>query len=59
MTDAEISAYLQVSEQDFQQMLQDISITTVCSIDDPIREEDSETRLSLLVDEKAKTRSFK
>lgn len=59
MTDAEISAYLQVSEQDFQQMLQDISITTVCSIDDPIREEDSETRLSLLVDEKAKTLSFK
>ncbi|MCY9665247.1 FliA/WhiG family RNA polymerase sigma factor [Paenibacillus alginolyticus] len=54
VTDAEISSYLQISEQDFQQMLQDISITTVCSIDDPIREEDSETRLSLLVDEKAK-----
>ncbi|MZQ81564.1 FliA/WhiG family RNA polymerase sigma factor [Paenibacillus sp. 5J-6] len=58
VTDAEISAYLQVSEQDFQQMLQDISITTVCSIDDPIREEDSETRLSLLVDEKAKNPEF-
>ena len=47
VTDAEISNYLQISEQDFQQMLQDISITTVCSIDDPIREEDSETRLIL------------
>ncbi|GFZ84040.1 RNA polymerase sigma-D factor [Paenibacillus marchantiophytorum] len=58
VTDAEISAYLQVSETDFQQMLQDISITTVCSIDDPIREEDSETRLSLLVDEKAKNPEF-
>ncbi|KQX69166.1 MULTISPECIES: FliA/WhiG family RNA polymerase sigma factor [unclassified Paenibacillus] len=58
VTDAEISDYLQISEQDFQQMLQDISITTVCSIDDPIREEDSETRLSLLVDEKAKNPEF-
>ncbi|UKS29862.1 FliA/WhiG family RNA polymerase sigma factor [Paenibacillus sp. HWE-109] len=58
VTDAEISAYLQVSESDFQQMLQDISITTICSIDDPIREEDSETRLSLLVDEKAKNPEF-
>ncbi|UJF35367.1 FliA/WhiG family RNA polymerase sigma factor [Paenibacillus hexagrammi] len=59
VTDSEISNYLQVSEQEFQQMLQDISITTVCSIDDPIREEDSETRLSLLVDEKAKNPEFK
>lgn len=54
VSDSEISAYLQITEQEFQQMLQDISITTVCSIDDPIREEESETRLSLLVDEKAK-----
>ncbi|TXK81950.1 FliA/WhiG family RNA polymerase sigma factor [Paenibacillus sp. N3.4] len=54
VTDSEISSYLQISEHDFQQMLQDISITTICSIDDPIRDEESETRLSLLVDEKAK-----
>ncbi|MDR6552793.1 FliA/WhiG family RNA polymerase sigma factor [Paenibacillus qinlingensis] len=54
VTDSEISSYLEISEQDFQQMLQDISITTICSIDDPIREEESETRLSLIVDEKAK-----
>ncbi|WNR46669.1 FliA/WhiG family RNA polymerase sigma factor [Paenibacillus roseipurpureus] len=58
VTDQEISAYLQISEQDFQQMLQDISITTVCSIDDPIREEDSETRLSLIIDEKAKNPEY-
>ncbi|SDM98476.1 RNA polymerase sigma factor for flagellar operon FliA [Paenibacillus sp. yr247] len=58
VTDAEISSYLQVSEQDFQQILQDISITTVCSIDDPIREEESETRLSLLVDEKARNPEY-
>ncbi|NEW05571.1 FliA/WhiG family RNA polymerase sigma factor [Paenibacillus sp. SYP-B3998] len=59
VTDAEMSEYLEISEQDFQHMLQDISITTVCSIDDPIREEDSETRLSLLIDEKAKNPEFK
>jgi RNA polymerase sigma factor FliA len=59
VTDDEISAYLQVSEQEFQQMLQDIAITTVCSIDDPIREEESETRLSLLIDEKARNPEYK
>ncbi|MCZ8520029.1 MULTISPECIES: FliA/WhiG family RNA polymerase sigma factor [Paenibacillus] len=54
VTDSEMSEYLNVSETEFQQMVQDIAVTAVCSIDDPIREEDSETRLSLLVDEKAK-----
>jgi RNA polymerase sigma factor for flagellar operon FliA len=54
VTDNEISQYLNVSEDEFQQMVQEIAITTVCSIDEPIREEDSETRLSLLIDEKAK-----
>jgi RNA polymerase sigma factor for flagellar operon FliA len=54
VTDAEISDYLNVSEKEFQQMLQEISVTTVCSFDDPIKEEESETRLSLMVDEKAK-----
>ncbi|WP_282941844.1 FliA/WhiG family RNA polymerase sigma factor [Paenibacillus sp. RC67] len=59
VTDAEISSYLQVSENEFHQMVQEIAITTVCSIDDPIREEDSETRLSLLIDEKAKNPEYK
>ncbi len=59
VTDAEISSYLQVSELEFQQMLQDIAITTVCSIDDPIREEESETRLSLLIDERARNPEYK
>jgi RNA polymerase sigma factor FliA len=58
VSDEEISTYLQVSIQEFQQIVQDIAITTICSIDDPIREEDSETRLSLLVDEKAKNPEF-
>lgn len=54
VTDAEMSEYLSVTEKEFQQMLQEISITTVCSFDDPIKEEETETRLSLMVDEKAK-----
>lgn len=59
VTDAEISQYLNVSEKEFQQMLQEISITTVCSFDDPIKEEESETRLSLMVDDKAKNPEYK
>lgn len=58
VTDEEMSAFLKVPLQDFQQMVQDIAVTTICSIDDPIREEDSETRLSLLVDEKAKNPEY-
>lgn len=54
VTDAEISEYLNISEKEFHQMLQDISLTTVSSFDDPIKDEEAETRLSLLVDEKAK-----
>ncbi|WP_020615260.1 FliA/WhiG family RNA polymerase sigma factor [Paenibacillus daejeonensis] len=59
VSDAEISSYLQVSEKEFVHMLQDIAVTTVCSLEDPIREEDAETRLSLLVDEKAKNPDYK
>ncbi|MCM3745985.1 FliA/WhiG family RNA polymerase sigma factor [Paenibacillus pasadenensis] len=59
VSDAEISSYLQVSEKEFTVMLQEIAVTTVCSLEDPIREEESETRLSLLVDEKAKNPDHK
>ncbi|GLX68507.1 FliA/WhiG family RNA polymerase sigma factor [Paenibacillus glycanilyticus] len=59
VTDAEISDYLNVSEKDFTNMLHEIAITTVCSLEDPIREEESETRLSLLIDERAKNPDHK
>ncbi|MFB9329724.1 FliA/WhiG family RNA polymerase sigma factor [Paenibacillus aurantiacus] len=59
VSDSEISKYLNVSEKEFQNMLQEIAVTTVCSLEDPIREEESETRLSLLVDEKAKNPEHK
>lgn len=59
VTDAEICSYLQVSESEFHQMLQEISVATICSIDDPIREEENETRMSVLIDEKAKNPEYK
>lgn len=59
VSDAEISNYLNVTEKEFSTMLQEIAVTTVCSLEDPIREEESETRLSLLIDEKAKNPDYK
>jgi len=53
VTDEEVSDYLNISVKEFQQMLQEVAVATVCSLEDPIREEESETRLSLLVDDKA------
>lgn len=54
VSDTEISQYLNISEKEFQGMLQDVAVMTLCSLDDPIREEESETRMMMLVDEKAK-----
>jgi RNA polymerase sigma factor for flagellar operon FliA len=54
VSDAEMSSYLEVSEKEFQSMLQEVAVMSICSLEDPIREEESETRLSLLIDEKAK-----
>ncbi|CAM4339961.1 FliA/WhiG family RNA polymerase sigma factor [Paenibacillus phoenicis] len=59
VTDAEMSSYLNVSEKEFQSMLQEVAVMTLCSLEDPIREEESETRLTLLVDEKAKNPDYK
>lgn len=54
VSDQEIMDYLQVDEREFQQMLQDVSVTTVFSLEDPLKDDESETRLSVLIDEKAK-----
>jgi RNA polymerase sigma factor for flagellar operon FliA len=59
VTDEEISEFLQMSEKEFLQALQEISVAAVCSIDEPIREEESETRLSVLIDESAKNPEYK
>ncbi|WP_028545180.1 FliA/WhiG family RNA polymerase sigma factor [Paenibacillus taiwanensis] len=59
VTDAEMSAYLDVSEQEFHGMLQDVAIMSLCSLEDPIREEESEMRISVMVDEKAKNPEYK
>lgn len=52
-SDEEICDYLNISDKEFQQMLQDVALSAVFSLEDPIREEESETRLSLLIDDKA------
>ncbi|ANS74023.1 RNA polymerase subunit sigma [Paenibacillus yonginensis] len=59
VTDEEMSQYLEVSEREFQQMLQDVAVMTLCSLEDPIREEESETRMSMLIDDKAKNPDHK
>ncbi|MDO7905807.1 FliA/WhiG family RNA polymerase sigma factor [Paenibacillus sp. JX-17] len=59
VSDTEISSYLDISERDFQNMLQEVSVMSIVSLEDPIREEEQETRLSLLVDEKAKNPDYK
>ncbi|MBJ9990238.1 FliA/WhiG family RNA polymerase sigma factor [Paenibacillus favisporus] len=58
-TDLEMSEYLNVSEKDFHQMLQEVAVMSLCSLEDPIREEESETRLSVMVDDKAKNPDYK
>lgn len=52
-SDDEVCGYLNISLKEFQQMLQEVAVSTICSLEDPIREEESETRLSLLIDDKA------
>jgi len=54
VTDREISEYLQVSVEEFQQMLQEVNFAAVLSLEDPIRDEEPETRKMLLVDDRAK-----
>ena len=43
VTDEEVCEYLGITLKEFQQMLHDVSVTTVFSLEDPIKEEDSET----------------
>lgn len=59
VSDEEMSNYLDISEKEFNTMLQEVAVMSICSLEDPIREEESETRLSLLVDEKAKNPDHK
>ncbi|AJE49957.1 RNA polymerase sigma factor SigD [Paenibacillus jamilae] len=59
VSDEEMSHYLDVSEKEFQSMIQEVAVMSIVSLEDPIREEESETRLSLLVDEKAKNPDHK
>ncbi|MGG3279688.1 FliA/WhiG family RNA polymerase sigma factor [Paenibacillus solani] len=59
VSDSEMSDYLDVTEKEFRHMLQEVAVMTLTSLEDPIREEESETRMSLLIDEKAKNPDHK
>ena len=59
VSDQEVSDYLDVSVAEFQVMLQDVAVMSLCSLEDPIREEDTEMRISMLVDETAKNPVYK
>lgn len=59
VNDSEMSKYLGVSEKEYHNMLQEVAVMTLCSLEDPIREEETETRLSTLIDENAKNPDYK
>lgn len=54
VTDKEVMDYLQVDEQEYYQILQDVSVTSILSLEDPLKEDEFETRMSVIIDEKAK-----
>lgn len=54
VSDDEIRQYLDISEDEFKRTLQEISMVTLTSLEDPLGNDESETRLSLLIDEQAK-----
>lgn len=53
VTDKEMMEYLQVDERQFEQMVSDAAVTTVYSLEDPLKDDESETRMTVLVDDKA------
>ncbi|MDP5273466.1 FliA/WhiG family RNA polymerase sigma factor [Chengkuizengella axinellae] len=53
VTDQEVCEFLNISESELYKMLQEVSVTTIYSLDEPVQEEESETRKSLLIDKNA------
>ncbi|CAM3358147.1 FliA/WhiG family RNA polymerase sigma factor [Marinicrinis lubricantis] len=54
VSDDEVSSYLQINKKELDQMLQEVAVTTLYSLEEPIKEEEAETRMALLMDESAK-----
>lgn len=54
VSDQEVMTYMQIDAKEFKQLQQDIALSNVVSLEDRLKEDDPETRLSVLVDEKAK-----
>lgn len=54
VSDREVMAYMDMDEREFVQLQQDIALSNVASLEDPLKDDDAETRLAFLVDDKAK-----
>jgi|SRR5690606_1850517 RNA polymerase sigma factor for flagellar operon FliA len=54
VSDREVMAYMQMDEREFGQLQQDIALSSVVSLEEPLKEDEPETRLSVLVDDRAK-----
>lgn len=54
VSDREVMAFMEMDEQEFGQLQQDIALSNIVSLEDPLKDDESETRLSFLVDERAK-----
>ncbi|MFD2670077.1 FliA/WhiG family RNA polymerase sigma factor [Marinicrinis sediminis] len=53
-SDQEVSEHLGIELHEYHQMLQEVAVTTLTSLEEPLREEESETRLSMLTDDNVK-----
>lgn len=54
VSDREVMDYMEMDEREFGRLQQDIAFSNVVSLEDPLKDDDSETRLSFLIDENAK-----
>lgn len=59
VSDHEVGAYLNMSEQEVAQIHQEVQAASMASLEEPIKDEEVETRLSLIVDETAKNPEYK
>ncbi|WP_058303955.1 FliA/WhiG family RNA polymerase sigma factor [Gorillibacterium timonense] len=59
VSDLEMSEFLGVNESDFRQMLQEVAVSTISSIDEPVKDDEYESRLAYLVDEKARNPDYR
>ncbi|MEO3945078.1 FliA/WhiG family RNA polymerase sigma factor [Gorillibacterium sp. CAU 1737] len=58
VSDREISDFLGIKESEFHHMLQEVAVSTITSIDEPVKEDEYESKLAYLIDEKARNPDY-